>query len=44
MGAVFGSYNALCGPTNRHTVGLEYKLVRKRHGFGGIDLSHVKRG
>jgi hypothetical protein len=29
MGAVFGSYNALCGPTNRHTVALKYSLVRE---------------
>ena len=29
MGAVFGSNNALCGPTNRHTVALKYNLVRE---------------
>ena len=29
MGAVFGSNNAFCGPTNRHTAALKNSLVRE---------------
>ena len=44
MGAVFGSNNALCGPTSRHTVALKHNLVREHSFEVPITISSRQQG